>query len=57
MLEKCEVDVFDFWRLISNFVKIDKLMPFAIKEHLFHIERTVLLYNAWEDGESLANML
>ena len=32
-------------------------MPFAIKEHLFHIERTVLLYNVWEDGQTLADML
>lgn len=57
LLEKCQINALDFWRLISNFAKIDKFMPFAIKEHLFHIERTVLLYNAWEDGQILPVMI
>ena len=32
-------------------------MPFTIKEHLFHMERMVLLYNAWEDWQILPNMI
>jgi hypothetical protein len=52
LLEKCKINSFDLWRVISNFAKFDKYMPESIKEHLFNLEGRLLLYKVWEEKDT-----
>ena len=48
LLELCEIEAFDFWKVIGSFAKFDPQMPYPIKKHLYDIELKILMYLAWK---------
>lgn len=53
LLEKCEIQAFDFWRVITFFVKCDANMPFPLKKHLHDLEIKIITQLAWRKGSQI----
>lgn len=50
LLELCEIQAFEFWRIIGSFAKFDPQIPFPIKKHLHTIELKIIMCLAWKKG-------
>jgi len=53
LLELCEVEAFDFWKIIGSFAKFDTQMPYPIKKHLYDLELKILMYLAWKKNSNV----
>ena len=48
LLELCEIQPFEFWRIIGSFSKFDPLIPPPLKSHLHSLELRILMNLAWK---------
>jgi len=53
ILEICEVQAFDFWKLIRAFLKFDPVMPGPLRMHFQQIEIKIITSLAWQKNSSL----
>lgn len=53
LLDMCEIQAFDFWKVISGFEKSDPHMPFPIKKHLYDLEVKIITQLAWRRGSQI----
>lgn len=53
LLELCEIEAFDFWRIIGNFAKFDQQMPYPIKKHLYDLEFKIMMSLAWRKNSTV----
>ena len=53
LLEKCDIQSFDFWRVITFFVNCDASMPFPLKKHLHDLEIKIITQLAWRKGSQI----
>eukprot|EP01017_Pseudomicrothorax_dubius_P029162 TRINITY_DN3515_c0_g1_i2.p1 TRINITY_DN3515_c0_g1~~TRINITY_DN3515_c0_g1_i2.p1 ORF type:complete len:524 (+),score=97.74 TRINITY_DN3515_c0_g1_i2:81-1652(+) len=53
LLKALSLDPFDFWRIISNFVKFDPTMSQALTQHFRTVENTILGKLAWQESSQL----
>ena len=57
LLELCDIQSFEFWEIISTFVKFDQQIPYPIKKHLHEIEIKILTYLAWKKDSMVHQMI
>ena len=57
LLEKCEIQAFDFWRVIAYFARSDPQIPFPIKKHLYDIEVKIITQLAWRKGSQMHQLV
>lgn len=50
LLDLCEIQAFEFWRIIGSFAKFDPQIPFPIKKHLHSVELKIIMCLAWRKG-------
>ena len=53
VLEICELQVFDFWKLLRALLKFDQTMPGPLKLHFQQIEIKILTSLAWKKNSEL----
>jgi retinoblastoma-associated protein len=53
VLEICELQVFDFWKLLRALLKFDQTMPGPLKFHFQQIEIKILTSLAWQKNSEL----
>jgi hypothetical protein len=57
ILELCEMDAFEFWKLIAIFLKFDPMMPSPLKSHFHQIETKILTFLAWQKNSTMHRLL
>ena len=57
ILGLCEIDPFQFWKLILPFLKFDPMMPTPLKLHFQQIEVKILTFLAWQKNASIHCLL
>ncbi len=57
LLEICEVQAFEFWRIIGSFVKFDPQMPYPMKKNLHDVELKILMCLAWKRDSVVHQLL
>jgi len=57
LLDICDVEAFEFWKIIANFVKFDLQMPYPIKKHLYDLELKILMFLAWKKNSSVHQVI
>ena len=57
LLKLCEIQAFDFWRVISSFIKSDPHMPFPLKKHLHNLDIKIVTQLAWVRGSSVHQLV
>jgi hypothetical protein len=48
LLELCEIQPFEFWRIIGSFAKFDPQIPPPLKSHLHSLELRIIMNLAWK---------
>ena len=48
LLDICECQAFEFWRIIGSFMKFDPQMPYPIKKNLHDLELKIFMCLAWK---------
>jgi len=48
LLELCEIQPFEFWRIINSFIKFDPQLPQPMRKHLHSLEIKILMNLAWK---------
>lgn len=57
LLELCDVQAFEFWRIITSFSKFDPHMPFPIKKHLYDLELKIITQLAWKKDSQVHRLI
>ena len=57
ILDLCEVQAFEFWKLIRAFLKFDPVMPGPLRMHFQQIEIKILSSLAWQKNSTLHQLL
>lgn len=57
ILEVCELDAFEFWRLIAIFIKFDPMIPAPLKLHFQQIEIKIITFLAWQKNSTMHRLL
>eukprot|EP01022_Parablepharisma_sp_SALTPOND_P014821 TRINITY_DN205_c0_g3_i3.p1 TRINITY_DN205_c0_g3~~TRINITY_DN205_c0_g3_i3.p1 ORF type:complete len:933 (+),score=77.64 TRINITY_DN205_c0_g3_i3:3512-6310(+) len=57
ILELCEVQAFEFWKLVRPFLKFDPVMPNPLRLHLQQIEVKILTSLAWQKNSTIHRLL
>lgn len=57
ILDLCEVQAFEFWKLIRAFLKFDPVMPGPLRVHLQQIEVKILTSLAWQKNSVIHQLL
>ena len=57
LLEICEIQPLDFWKIISSFAKFDPQMPLPLKKHLHVLELKILMNLAWKKESAVHKII
>ena len=57
LLELCETQAFEFWRIITSFVRFDPHMPIPIRKHMHELETKIVSQLAWKKGSHVYNLV
>lgn len=57
LLSFAQIEAFDFWKMINSFIKFDKNMPQAIKDHFLMKEKTIVFNYAWKKGSIVEKLV
>ncbi len=57
ILELCEVQAFEFWKLVRPFLKFDPVMPGPLRMHFQQIEIKILTSLGWQRNSSIHRLL
>jgi len=57
ILELCEIDPFEFWKLIAIFLKFDPMIPAPLKLHFQQIEIKIVTFLAWQKNSTMHRLL
>ena len=57
LLQICEIQAFEFWRIIPNFVKFDPKMPSPVQKHFYDLEIKILMHFAWQKGSIIHQII
>lgn len=57
LLSFAQIEAFDFWKMINSFIKFDRNMPQAIKDHFLMKEKTIVFNHAWKKGSIVEKLV
>ena len=57
LLELCNTQPFEFWRIITSFVRFDPTMPTPIRKHIYELETKIIAQLAWKKDSQLHQLV
>lgn len=57
LLEICEIEAFDYWKIIRNLMKYSYKLPSSIKRHLKNIKKKIITSLAWKKSSSVIDLI
>ena len=57
LLELCDTQPFEFWRIITSFVRFDPQMPVPIRKHMHELETKIVTQLAWIRGSQVYQLV
>jgi len=57
LLELCNINSFEFWRIIASYIKFDSNMPHQLRKHFSDLEVKILLHLAWKKNSPVLNVI
>ena len=57
LLELCNTQPFEFWRIITSFVRFDPHMPAPIQKHMHELELKIIFQLAWREDSHVCNLI
>ncbi len=57
LLELCDTQPFEFWRIITSFVRFDPQMPVPIRKHMHELETKIVTQLAWRRGSQVYELV
>lgn len=53
LLKLCDIQAFDFWKVISSFISSDSQIPHPVKKHFYDLELKIILSLVWKKDSTV----
>ena len=57
LLELCNTQPFEFWKIITSFVRFDPHMPTPIQKHMRELELKIIFQLAWREDSQICSLI
>lgn len=57
LLKICEIEAFDFWKIVRNLMRYDRKLLFPIKLHLEKLKMKIITVHAWKVNSSVIDLI